>query len=215
MRTTGVHGRPQLRRRSCDQGCRAARQSVESLRIMSSRSTRSPRRTRRLRPASLRQTSTSAEVSFSGRRRWRAPSGIFSLLARHTSPLPGTRMSSGRSSRRSSRIVVAVGRSEGATERGRERSPTGTGARSTTPGLLLDIAPPREPIDQAWKERMLAGRYGQWSLGVAWWLGSFDRARAWSSLGRKSRGPMASTQREAHQAMELPTRGTGELPRAE
>jgi len=34
------------------------------------------------------------------------------------------------------------------------------------PACLLDIAPPREPLDAVWEERMLSGQYGQWFHGT-------------------------------------------------
>lgn len=51
-------------------------------------------------------------------------------------------------------------------------------------GCVFDIAPSREPLDEAWKERMLAGEYGQWFDGVKWSFIGRDEMQ--SSPGRAS-----------------------------
>src|SRR5260370_11453481 len=68
-----------------------------------------------------------------------------------------------RSYRRFSKAAVSDSLSEGATDMKRGLGRFVLALPLLLQGCLLDIAPAREPLDETWKARMLAGEVGDWS----------------------------------------------------
>jgi hypothetical protein len=54
-------------------------------------------------------------------------------------------------------------------------------------GCLLDIAPSRQPLDEAWVDHMLAGEYGQWVDGERWPFAGRDEIRSSPMLASGTR----------------------------